>query len=424
MTETTNKPQMLQILQMQWKTVIFVALVGTIIFMVKEEFVRPAWRAKATILMAFDDQAATLGGGLLASKADPIKMLGAVLASQSLNDQVAKGVGFKGKKVPFDVRVDSASGQIFLTFSDNSKSKAKYTLDKVMDGLKDIEGSTGFTTASQEAKKLEKLVSDRQEDVLKSERDLKVFQDNLKTVVTPNVPYYGGQYRALMEPIKLQLGKIKKEIEVRKKQAIEQGHLSSDLPTSLPPSIRWRDNLIRLGEELRLAEISSGPEAPNVVRLKQSIATTEELIKGEVSKYLKSVDTGMDAILSNLIAQKTIAESQLEGLQKQDALATDEAIQFQHKVQDLMGMRKLMQDTAERYNTANAKAEAQKVRWSILDEPNIERAPANKSLLSSIMLGFAVGAILGVIFAALLELGLIEKQYPKAFRALKASSHK
>ncbi len=422
MTEKTNQIPILEIVQKQWKTILFVMLVTVTFLLFRSELERPIWRAKAVLLMAFDDQAASLGGGLLASKADPIKMLGAVLASGTLNDQVGAKIGMNGKKVPFDVRLDATSGQIYITFGDSSKRRAVYTIEAVIDSLKSIEATTGFTTASQEEKNLEKLVQDRKIELQQLEDDFKAYQDNLKTVVAPNIPYYGGQYRVLMEPIKLQLGKLNKEIELRKKQAKDQGMLSADIPTSLPPSIRWRDNLIRLGEELRLAEISSGPEAPNVVRLKQSIVTTKELIRVEIEKYLRSVNNGMDSILSTLITQKTIAEDQLAGLAKQDQLATNEAMQFQHKTQDLMGMRKLLQDTFERYNGARLKAEAQKVRWSVLDSPSIETTPVNKSTMLSLLTGLVVGTILGLVFAIILETGVLETRFPKVYTVLKSAN--
>ena len=404
MANFKEQPAPIEILKKHSRSILFVWLVSVAVFFAREEIVKPQWRAKATILMAFDDQVATLGVGLLASKADPIKMLGAVLASDNLNKAVGVSIANGPKKVPFDTRLDTPSGQIYITYNDDSKTRAKYCVESVISSLRDIESSVGFTTASQEAKNLKRNVEARAKEVADAEDDLRTFQDNLKTVIAANVPYYGGSYRALMEPIKLQLKKINKELEVRKQQAVTQGLLSAELPTSLPPSIRWRDNLIKLEEDLRLAQISSGPEAPNVVRTKKSIETTKALINNEVSKYLSSVANNMDAVISTLYTQKIIAEDQLAVLKKQDEVASAEAIEFQRKVQTVTGLRRILQDATERYTAANLKAEAQKVRWSVLDKPEVESKPVNKSLVMVVVLGSLIGLIVAALYAYLVEL--------------------
>ncbi|MEP6755622.1 MAG: hypothetical protein ABJA67_08990 [Chthonomonadales bacterium] len=373
-----------------------VVCVVLIIGLIHETIKKPVWRAKSSILMAMDDAAsASLGSSILQQKTDPQKMLVAVLGSDTAKDIISKKTGVDRDVLEYEVRPDVTSGAIFISYNDPNGQRAIRVVQAAIDTLTKLETEVGLTTASKEAKNLEAVVKSHEAELHSAEDRLAKFQLDSKTVPDPNTPYYSLSYRKQMEILSIEQAKVTREIEVRKTTVLAQGKYSVDIPTGLPPNVRWRDNLIRLEEELRLAKVSSGPDAPNVKKIEISLTTTRQLVQKEIDNYLRSVNQNLDPFISQLETQRILLQYQLDNLKAYDKMANSDALEYQRKLRDVLAPRKALEEVMVRYEIARVRAEAQKVRWSELDRPHLEPKPMNKNLLKRIFMCVGIGALLG-----------------------------
>lgn len=387
---------------------------------------KPVWEAKATLIFpvrtpsllganSFDQTslAASLTGG-----PTPLKVFGGMLESEHALNLVAKESGLPKRRIKDMRSFQDQTMESTLTISVRNQDPelAKKIVQLHLDALDKINEEVSRPLASGDADVLQTKVEAQKVKVKKAEEDLLAFQ---KTAVTaPTIAQSGsgkdatvlpttGQWSSILAQLELDYKKIDSMIRDREWRTDSIAKGNGQLPSSLGPVKRWRDKLTDMQYELKVQELTLAPEAPENVKLRKAIAVTHNQMRSELQKFAAATRKGMidpndseGNRLPNLMTERVAVEAQIEAVRKLAKIAPGESVQLSRLTREVATQSAILQQMQAQSELAQLQADRDPNRWEVLDTPEVDEKPVNKSLSKNGALFGFFGVILGC-FAAL-----------------------
>jgi uncharacterized protein involved in exopolysaccharide biosynthesis len=246
------------------------------------------------------------------------------------------------------------------------------------------------------------------------ERQLLSFQEN--AVTAPSVATAGSgkdttvvanpsRWQDMERQLEVGISKLNANIQAVRRQVAASGR-SGEIPSNLPPVRKWRDKLVDLEYELKLKELTFGPDSPEIVQLKETVTETKKSLQQELRAYSGAIKSGAldpttseDSIVG-LVAERFGMEAQLAAVQRLAQLAPAESITLSRLTRELSTQSGILQQVQAQYELAKMQESRNPNRWHVLDEPEVDEDPVNKSMGKS----GAMAAILGLVLGAMAAL--------------------
>ena len=390
----------------RWLLVSFIIVVALALAFAYEKVKQPEYRAVTRILMSQSDQPSAGGlGAIVATQADPIRILAGMLESKRARDEARKVSGFKkDKDLKYNVRVEVPAGQIIVTMTDKNKNRELNVLNNLIENLKAMEGELGVTVATKEAENLLVAKQQREEEVKKIEDEILKFSEQAKTAPDPEKPLSAMAYIKQYEEAKLELKSVELQVQALHDSTARLLSNSENLPVTIDEDItRWRRTLDMAVYELNLSKITLGDRAPEVLRKTKAVEVARQRLQEQVAKAIQAANDDLSPEAAVLVSKKLVLDSQIEMLEPLAQAAPKEAMTYQRLLTRLTRAQGALELSSQKYESTKLKADAARVRWSVLDQPYIEEEPSNKNMIFSLIAGFTIGGIIAAGLCFMLE---------------------
>lgn len=370
---------------------------------------KPVYEVEASLLMATQSQQASSLSALLGKgDANPLNVLKGIVKSRSAQERIAKAtsVDLKDLEKALAVTTSADENQLVLNVKwKQDKNKAKDIADATIRTLESMKREIGFSVASRQSTLLEKLIGEKQAELDAAETSVKDFQKVMKSPVDPTSPASIAELMKQRKQLESDLEALKIQIGEAKKQAQRVAGSPVDLPTGLPNAEEWRNRVVKAEYDLRIAEVKLGPEAPEVVRLRRELTITRAQLQKEISNYLKSVSSNVDATIVQLEAQRIVLEWRVSSVQEMAKAAPDEAAQLQRRLREVGALTQVLSALRQQYELKKID-EVGDVSWSVLEPPFFtDEEPINKQFGRNGIVGFFLGMFLAVTVIILRQRG-------------------
>lgn len=379
-------------------------------------FAPSVWEAKATIVFPvrtpsilgagnFEQSglAASLGGG-----PTPLKIFGGMIESERALGYVAEMSGLPRRSVKEMRSLQDQAMQNSITISarHTDAALAKKVVGLHLDALRKINNSVNKPLVANDAFVLKKQLEDQRARLLKSENLLLAFQQTALTAPSVGTSGAGkdstivantGRWNEMLRSLELQFVTLDTSIKDAQIRLNKVSSSVKDLPASLPPVEKWRGRLTELQYELKVKEITLAPEAPELVKLRQTIKVTESNLKSELGKYTTAANAGM--IDPSNLTQRAALEAQISAVKRLAKLAPAEAIKLSQLTRDVTTQGAILQQLQGQYQLADLQSDRDPNHWEILDEPRVDEKAVNKSFSKNGILSLLSGCALGTLVA-------------------------
>jgi uncharacterized protein involved in exopolysaccharide biosynthesis len=359
----------------------------------------PIYRASAVLFLPLPDSGNPMAAiGLT----DPLQVLRGVVESQTARRYVSQRTGLTPRQVSEMVTVTPMrfENQLAIAASHESPDLALNVTKLNVEALQDVTTQTSLSMAARQAQLLESAVEQAEQNVAEAEALILAFQKRARTSPDPSTPLSANGYARQLEQVTYDLGRLREQIRVKRQEAAHRARPATELPTGIPGAEKWREQLTDLQHELNVALTTHGPEAPQVVSKRREIEVTRQQLEQEVSKYLASVQQGVDPDLANLEAQRMVLEWQEGHLRLMKEAAPGEAVEYQGLLREAAQRAELLKNVRQRYEQARLDAEVDRVRWSVLVEPYLDDRPVNKRPGRNGVIGLFLGGMVGLMLSA------------------------
>lgn len=387
----------------------------------------PVWEAKATIVFpvrtpsllgtsSFDQSslAATLTGG-----PTPLKVFGGMLESQHALDFVARGSGLNKRDVKDMRSIQDQVMESSITISARSRDAnlAKKVVQLHLDALDEVNQSVSKPLNSNDSQVLTARIEGERKKVAAAEQRLLDFQN--RAVTAPGLLTSGSgsdtsimpssaKWAADLRQLELDYTRVNSainDVDSRTRAIAKNG---GKLPSSIPPVQKWRDKLADLQYELQIQQITLAPGAPEIVKLNKAIDVTRNELQAELNRYAAATSAGLVSAagtdlgpkLPELMTQRVVLEAQIQAVGKLAKLAPAEAIQLSRLTRDVATESAILQQLQAQNEVAQIQEDRDPNRWEVLDAPEVDDKPVNRSLAKNGALSLILAAVLGA-FAAL-----------------------
>lgn len=206
-------------------------------------------------------------------------------------------------------------------------------------------------------------------------------------------------YLQQLNSARLQLQQVNEQIATARASAQQLAKSAMNLPADLPPAAQWRQKLADLEYELRVAELTYGPDAPNVVKLKRQIALTRQQLRKEIDNYLQAVNMNLDPNLAPLELQRVGLEAQVDALQRLATRAPEDTLKLQRLAREVATLNDIVQQLRISLEQARMEMSRDPNRWEVLEDGTLKEEPVNKRWKLNIALALAGGLMLGTLVA-------------------------
>jgi uncharacterized protein involved in exopolysaccharide biosynthesis len=239
---------------------------------------------------------------------------------------------------------------------------------------------------------LDPTVKVRQTELKEAEEALLAYIKTLKTAPDPSQPLAAGVYLSKLKETEIQLGSVEKQLEFARQAAIRRGEpqtVIASLTGAVPPS--WKQLVIQVEYDLRLAETRLGPSAPEVETLRRKLAVTREQAQVEIAKYIQSVETNVDSQIADLVSKKLVLEWQREQQSNLAKIAPQEAIELQRLVREVGARAEILRTLRVQTEATRIQADSYQLPFTLLQPPTIDPTPTNKSMSKPIIISSILG---------------------------------
>ncbi|MFN7172955.1 MAG: GumC family protein [Fimbriimonadaceae bacterium] len=357
----------------------------------------PIYRATATLLLPEEEQTTALP--FAQRQGSTGLVLKGVLQSHSAMTTIADANGMKVREVKrtIDVRVFDENNQMVISADVEKQERAMALVQSSIDVLEDLRAELGFSRAAQQAIYLEETLVRKRQELREAEDALLAFQRQMRTAP--------GSAEGLVQEFKrtqFLVQQADQELRIARTNARNVASKSAALPTGLPVTERWRNQLLDAEMALRKLELTRGPDAPEVVRARRETEITRQQLQSEVSKYVQTIQEDVDAEIANLVARKAVLEWQADYTKSLAEIAPKEAIELQSYQREVQTAAQVVNELTQQFEKARVDSETGRVRWSVLDAPYSEGI-VNKSYFRNSLLGAVLGFVLGLTGAWVLD---------------------
>jgi len=417
--------------QRKW-TVATITLLCVLIGVLATWLPKPVYEASSTLLFPAGGAsplagiAQSFGINLPSGGTAPLKMYRAVLESARLREMISQETGIKAKKLESmtTVKDDAQASLITVLVRHEDPATAQKVAKLYIRSLARLNKELNLPLARNQVEFLERELSLRTKQLREAETRLLDFQRRMvgeggapssasTSVPTPmgglaglpSVRVSGGAsgfdtaYLQQLNSARLQLNQVQQQIAAAREAAQRVAQSATELPADLPPAALWRAKLTELEYELRVAELTYGPDAPNVVKLKKEIELTRQQLRREIENYLKAVNMNVDPNLAPLELQRVGLEAQVNALQQLAARAPEDTLQLQRLAREVSTLNELVQQLRVALEQARMEMSRDPNRWEVLEEGRLREGAINKRWIRNSALGFAIGMIISTMLA-------------------------
>jgi uncharacterized protein involved in exopolysaccharide biosynthesis len=417
--------------QRKW-TVATITLLCVLIGVLATWLPKPVYEASSTLLFPAGGAsplagiAQSFGISLPSGGTAPLKMYRAVLESARLREMISQETGIKAKKLQSmtTVKDDAQASLITVLVRHEDPATAQKVAKLYIRSLARLNKELNLPLARNQVEFLERELSLRTKQLREAETRLLDFQRRMvgeggapssasTSVPTPmgglaglpSVRVSGGAlgfdtaYLQQLNSARLQLNQVQQQIAAAREAAQRVAQSATELPADLPPAALWRAKLTELEYELRVAELTYGPDAPNVVKLKKEIELTRQQLRREIENYLKAVNMNVDPNLAPLELQRVGLEAQVNALQQLAARAPEDTLQLQRLAREVSTLNELVQQLRVALEQARMEMSRDPNRWEVLEEGRLREGAINKRWIRNSALGFAIGMIISTMLA-------------------------
>lgn len=390
-------------------------------------FVTPVWEAKTTIVFPVRTPSILGGVGMaeqtsiaasLVGGPTPLKIYKGYLESERTLRLVSEGVGSKKRDVMEQRKILDQTMESSLTIlaRDKDPEKARRVVELHLDALKAINEEISDPILNDDERVLTERLERQRGIVADYEAKLLAFQKSAKTAPTVAVTGSGKESTVVATPARWQEAQRQLEVELasvngRLGAATRSVNMSARqkgaVPSHLPPIKKWRDRLVDMQYELKIKEINYAPESPEIKNLKEAIEITEKSMAKEINAYSRAISsraldpTSPDANVPSLLTAKYGTEAQLAAVKRLAAAAPSESIELARLTRDLGTQNVILQQLQAQVEMARIQALRDPNRWQVLDDPEVDDKPVNKSYSKNGamfgILGLLIGSIAGLI---------------------------
>lgn len=397
-----------------WRAFVLCMVGGAVLAAGYTAYRKPQYEASATIILPSvqANAGSSLANQLGLNSAGPgnnIYMFKEILESSRARKAVGSGIGLSRGDVKNRTLVveDATANTIAVLFTDTDKERARKAVEGFLNTLREIHRELSIPTRKTRVTELETNLVKTQAKLRDAEESLRLFQLSAKTVPTQTGQgsvFTGTRYAEQLRVLEVQRDGLATSISQLKSKLNEAGSLAKDLPTDIPAAKQWRDRLVELEYELKVAEISAGPKDPKVVRLTEQIGITKSRLRDETDRYLLAVGKGVADSqfgqgvmnLGSLYQEKATLDAQISALSRLARVAPTEAMNYQRLVSEVAILNKLIEQQRTQLEQARLDAQSDPNRWEILDEPEVSDQPVNKDFLRNIAVGIAIGFVVAL----------------------------
>lgn len=366
----------------------------------------PIYRAQMSLLTITENEAAAeaMASAILPGAPDPQLILKGVVLSNSSLTAISKTTGIAKRDLEegLILETDGPRAQVAISWEDRDDKLALKVIEAAKSTLSDLQKKVAFTSARQEANNIEAAIKQKDEELSRAEASLAEYQRTMKAPIAANDLSSVALFFRQKKDLELQLGTAKRQLA----QAQQRANITADqaeLPNAVPTAQLWRQKLAETEHQLRVTQITKGPLDPDVVRLKKEVAETKSRLEREVQDYLMSVREGIDVGVAAYQAQIVVLEWQIAQIEETYKNAPEEAIELTRRAREVETLGAVLQELRLQYEKAKVRAEVDRVRWSVLDDPYLFDRPTNKRYgrtagLSALVVGLLVA--FGIVLRA------------------------
>ncbi len=366
--------------------------------------------------------AQSLGISLPAPGAAPLKMYRALLESARIREWISQQTGIAPKDLMRMTNVidDQPASLVKVSVTHKNPRVAQKVAVLYVTALGELNRELNLPLVRNQVDFLEKELALRTKQLREAEGELLEFQRKLVSEGgAPSAVSGGGISASAASPLRtlgmsgggvdssylqqlnsarMQLQQVQQQIATARQAASQLAKSPADLPADLPPAAQWRAKLSELEYELRVAELTYGPDAPNVVRLKKQIELARQQLRKEIDNYLRAVNMSVEPNLAPLELQRVGLEAQIQALQRLAERAPEDTLHLQRLAREVSTLNDIVQQLRISLEQARMEMSRDPNRWEVLEKGTLKEEPVNKRWKLNIALAFTGGLVLGCLY--------------------------
>jgi len=366
----------------------------------------PVWLARVEI--AVPSQGGGLGevGALLSLSQDsPLQYLRGLFEARATRQELARTAKAKFNRpnanVPeidkiFAAKAMVDTSQLILEVRHENKDFGIGLLNAATTYVKNLDEQTASQVAVKKFNAYEKALNEKTSELQSAQDALQKFTETAKTAPDPLNPFSGGSYKVRLQEIELKLGAVEEAIRTLKSQAQKSARGAATIPTDLPGAATWRQQLIDLELQLRIAEKEYSQTSPIVQSIRNKIDAAKKQFAEEVSKSLRSVEQEAYPGLTEPIVEREALIYQRDYLREMAAKAPTETRIMQDLMNAVKTKETVVQELKRQAEISSVEANVNRINWALLGEPYIVDEPVNKRAFQNGLVAGIGGLFLGV----------------------------
>ena len=400
--------------------VIGLTALGGLLGLAYTAVIKPQYQARATVFFpvrppsvlgasSISDIASSSASALLGSGPSPIKVFRGFLESERTMDIVVRGSGYSRADIEDARRFEEQplANTLSVFAIDPSPDKAQKLVALHVRAMREINSELSVGSLADDERVLKAKLTNERARLAAAQDRLLEFQRNAVTAPSGTPPSValkenGGStpaaspWAAQLRSLEVELKGLTANLEAGLSRIRESATASPQLPTQLPPEVRYRPQLVDAEYELALKEKTLGPENQEIVDLRSKVAVLRQKLKSEIVAYAKSASlTLVDPDGANL-SRIAALRAQIAALKRLADLAPKEADELERLRFQVTVESGLVQQLTTQSKLAEVQASRDPNRWTLLDAPRVDPKPVNKKFTRSAVLGGLLGLMVGL----------------------------
>lgn len=356
--------------------------------------------------------AQSLGISLTGGGNVPLKMYRTVLESDRIRRLLSEQVGLTTRQLQqmTTLEEDPQASSIKIIVRHTDPLVAQKVAKQYIDALATLNRELNLPLARGQVEFLERELALRNKQLREAEDRLLQFQRRAVYVEAPDgvsrdypaetaerYPVANGTYARQLTDARLRLQQVMQQLEEARSLARRRAQNAENLPADIPSADQWRQKLTELEYELRVAEITYGPDAPSVVRLKRQVELTRQQLRQEIERYLQAVRLNLDPQLASLEMQRVGLEAQINALQRLAEQSPEDTLVLQRLTREVTTLSNIVQQLRVALEQARLEMSRDPNRWEVLEEGTLKERPVNKRWKLNLAIAVSGGVMVGVL---------------------------
>lgn len=374
--------------------------------MVREYLAPMRYESNASILVVANDaQSSTLQSLLGAKGPSMLGLISGIIGSRNVREKISSEnkIALEDLDAKFKIETSPEANKIeFIAYGDQ-REKADSINRTAINALNDLNSTLGISVSKKRSDSVKSALDARQTELDKAQQDLADFQRKMKTPVDPDTPSSVGTYVKQLRDIELEEVSVNEKIAAARSRAASLGENDLKLPTDDVVITGWRQKVVDMQYQLKLAQQEYGPQAPKVVLLQRQLAVTLKQAQDEISKYVSGLKGGLNSELASLEAQRTVITWSKAFVKELVDAAPQEAVEFFKRYRNVQTLATVVTTLRGKYEEVKIDSEVDKVLWTVLDSPKTQKEPINKKYPKMAAIWFVLGLFGGSILTLLIK---------------------